>query len=625
MGILLETTSMKLLSSFLLLQKSLGSASALSTSCADLPAGEDGAFVVYPFKTSEGEIDENEPVDVYCEWDEDKNATTYIPVDSDDNYSIYHRKMLSDKYAHKCPYTLSIWEPKDKRLVEEWRNWWRLDDDNTKEVWDEYSWTYFDKVELNINNGVVTINRENTKWARLPNKFMHGDDHKDDYRKKAYGTAGDCFSSNACERSRAGYFKVAPFTKWNTNLGIDWERTGDWVAEAIDPGKGPEQVAFINDERKRTDSFSADCGGRCGQCAPSTEIHIGPKSRIKPIPIELSYPDVVPDEIPELNCGDSSVTKTWQTQVSDVAAAVGPVNNNAEELRSGLKFQVDASQEIYFILSKYPTVEDAVNWYRKKNGRDNCMHNEDQDCPWVAVLASTHAKVYDELFILKSLVYRLPNKGGDVWLRAWKTHSYEEFQKWQCNFQVKMSENTFGLYDSAGNVIVEEEALFDATGYKYLYVATEPKEAATFKILANNSDEPEPEKPEPEKPEPEEPEPEEPEPEEPEPEEPEPEKPEKPTKRDPLIRINKVHANFNAVLLEVKETILTKQGKFIENMSNKIEKQVENAINYYKKVNPKCNYFDADEQPEVERYHRDDPCKGVKQLATAVSKWAAEY
>ena len=54
--------------------------SGVSTSCDGLPAGKDGDFVIYPFKTADGQIDETEPVEVYCEWDEDQKATTYLPV-----------------------------------------------------------------------------------------------------------------------------------------------------------------------------------------------------------------------------------------------------------------------------------------------------------------------------------------------------------------------------------------------------------------------------------------------------------------------------------------------------------------------------------------------------------------
>merc|ERR1712050_556336 len=99
-----------------------------------------------------------------------------------------------------------------------------------------------------------------------------------------------------------------------------------------------------------------------------------------------------------------------------------------------------------------------------------------------------------------------------------------------------------------------------------------------------------------------------------------------PAKRDPEIRINKVRDNFNSVLDELKGTMLSKQHKFAEQIRTKFEKQVNSAIKYYRRVNPKCNYWDEEEEEDdVDRYHRDDPCKGVKQLATAVSKWANLY
>merc|ERR1712050_1822 len=97
-------------------------------------------------------------------------------------------------------------------------------------------------------------------------------------------------------------------------------------------------------------------------------------------------------------------------------------------------------------------------------------------------------------------------------------------------------------------------------------------------------------------------------------------------KRDPLIRINKVHANYNTVLDELSETSLSRKPQFVKLMRSKIEKQVKKAIKFYERVNPKCNYWDEDEEEDdVQRYDREDPCKGVKQLATAVSKWANEF
>ena len=130
--------------------------------------------------------------------------------------------------------------------------------------WDQSGFTSYNKLHLNITSDGVTINRHNSQFTTHDPLHDEGSPVA-----KRYGSAGDCYSWNECEKARIGEFKI-DFSD-NDGVEIDWSRTGDWVADAWGNGN------FIVDFKRTKKTVSARCGGWCGWCDPSTDIYLIPK------------------------------------------------------------------------------------------------------------------------------------------------------------------------------------------------------------------------------------------------------------------------------------------------------------------------------------------------------------
>merc|ERR1712050_604512 len=123
---------MKLISSFLFLHNSKVLGVDNPSSCAELPVGEDGEYKVYPW-TVDGKVDTSEGLYVYCEWDEEGNAATWLNLRKSQNYSKWSNRRLSDEKAHICAYSLPEVEPPVPEVAAEWKKW-------IQDPWEEHGY-----------------------------------------------------------------------------------------------------------------------------------------------------------------------------------------------------------------------------------------------------------------------------------------------------------------------------------------------------------------------------------------------------------------------------------------------------------------------------------------------------
>ena len=104
--------------------------------------------------------------------------------------------------------------------------------------------------------------------------------------------------------------------------------------------------------------------------------------------------------------------------------------------------------------------------------------------------------------------------------------------------------------------------------------------------------------------------------------------------RHPLQRLNR--------LVEFTEEIMTDHFPFLPSQQawiNKFATNAERMERNFNRGNQRCGFYDEEQMPhggpsddrkrraadDVDRYDRDDPSVGVKQLTTGFSKWAARY
>ena len=155
----------------------------------------------------------------------------------DTNYSLWASERLSDQARHLCNST------------------------STQADWENAGWSKFRKVRLKISTNGLSVDRTDTTYART---------NRAKTDPKEYGTAGDCYSQNKCNSARKGKFAI-DFT--DRGVHIDWERTGDWKPNGLENGN------IIVNFTKTVATASANCGGWCGDCKPSTEIYLIPDDR----------------------------------------------------------------------------------------------------------------------------------------------------------------------------------------------------------------------------------------------------------------------------------------------------------------------------------------------------------
>ena len=103
--------------------------------------------------------------------------------------------------------------------------------------------------------------------------------------------------------------------------------------------------------------------------------------------------------------------------------------------------------------------------------------------------------------------------------------------------------------------------------------------------------------------------------------------------RHPLQRLNR--------LVEFTDEIMTTWFEFLPSQQAWIDKFATNAARMernFSRGNQRCGFYDEDQKPhggpsddrkrreaDVDRYNREDPSEGIKQLTTGFSKWAERY
>jgi hypothetical protein len=103
--------------------------------------------------------------------------------------------------------------------------------------------------------------------------------------------------------------------------------------------------------------------------------------------------------------------------------------------------------------------------------------------------------------------------------------------------------------------------------------------------------------------------------------------------RHPLQRLNR--------LVEFTEEIMNDWFSFLPSQQAWIDKFANNAVRMernFNRGNQRCGFYDEEQMPhggpsddrkrreaDVDRYDREDPAVGIKQLTTGFSKWAQRY
>ena len=104
--------------------------------------------------------------------------------------------------------------------------------------------------------------------------------------------------------------------------------------------------------------------------------------------------------------------------------------------------------------------------------------------------------------------------------------------------------------------------------------------------------------------------------------------------RHPIQRLNRL-VEFSAELLNDWYSFLPSQSSWV----GKFERNAERMERNFERGNQRCGFYDENQLPhggpsddrkrrdadDVDRYNREDPSEGIKQLTTGYSKWATRY
>ena len=104
--------------------------------------------------------------------------------------------------------------------------------------------------------------------------------------------------------------------------------------------------------------------------------------------------------------------------------------------------------------------------------------------------------------------------------------------------------------------------------------------------------------------------------------------------RHPIQRLNRL-VEFSAELLNDWYSFLPSQSSWV----GKFERNAERMERNFERGNQRCGFYDENQLPhggpsddrkrrdadDVDRYNREDPSEGIKQLTTGYSKWAVRY
>ena len=127
--------------------------------------------------------------------------------------------------------------------------------------------------------------------------------------------------------------------------------------------------------------------------------------------------------------------------------ANGPIISDRAIILRGVKFQVNADGNIHIAISKSNPIDPNNSWELFLGGSDPLS---------AGIVRGTRGT---------SMVTNVITK--------------QEFLKFRCNFDFKMTSTTIGLYEPNGEPIVEY--VIDSTGYNYLYITTCCTDSASIK------------------------------------------------------------------------------------------------------------------------------------------------
>merc|ERR1712048_776725 len=145
-------------------------------------------------------------------------------------------------------------------------------------------------------------------------------------------------------------------------------------------------------------------------------------------------------------------TKDFSTTTAYDYDANGPILTSQRNIMERVKFNVAATNDIRVSLSKVEPIDAGDSWEIVLGG-------------WGGLQS----------------VIRNKHQGTHL---AEVKHTVKDFLKWQCNFEMKMTRKTLGLYDPEGNAIIEYDG-FDYKDYKFMYISTGWGSTGTWKINAN--------------------------------------------------------------------------------------------------------------------------------------------
>jgi len=91
--------------------------------------------------------------------------------------------------------------------------------------------------------------------------------------------------------------------------------------------------------------------------------------------------------------------------------------------------------------------------------------------------------------------------------------------------------------------------------------------------------------------------------------------------KEPLELLGKIESRYKKFMTEF---IPNKPG-IIKAVSNRVSKITDQMEEMYKKLNPKCDFYETSSEDDTERFNRDDPCKGVKTLESVLLNWTKAY
>merc|ERR1711920_100437 len=99
--------------------------------------------------------------------------------------------------------------------------------------------------------------------------------------------------------------------------------------------------------------------------------------------------------------------------------------------------------------------------------------------------------------------------------------------------------------------------------------------------------------------------------------------------RHPLQRLNRL-TEFTEEILNDWFNFLPSKGAWVAKFANNAARMERN----FSRGNQRCGFYDEDQLPhggperkrrDVDRYNREDPVEGVRQLTTGYRKWAERY